>query len=174
MSLTTVKERLATIIQGATPATKVRGLPATFKRVAVPEGQDPLDGRRFTFRLDALSVMGPHIDVDGGFTRMVDNLAITVVYPEDLGGDEVDDHIHADYRVIMRALLDQTGWEPTTSGIVNVSAAADANRLVTSTIEREQGIIRLVIPLVVEHMAVVPTLYNSGLAYGSPTLYAGA
>lgn len=153
MSLTTVKERLALIVQGATPSTKVRGLPPTFKRVAVAEGQDPLDGRRFYFRLDALSVMGPHIDVDGGFTRTVDNLVITVCYPEDLGGDEVDDHIHADYRVIMRALLDQTNWSPVTSGIVNVSAAADTGRLVTSTVERQPGIIRLVIPIVVEHMA---------------------
>jgi hypothetical protein len=174
MSLTTVKERLALIIQGATPSTKVRGLPSTFKRIAIPEGQDPLDGRRFYFRLDAVSVMGPHIDVDGGFTRTVDNLVITVCYPEDLGGDEVDDHIHADYRVIMRALLDQTNWSPVASGIVNVSAAADTGRLVTSTVEREPGIIRLSIPLLVEHMAIVPTLYNSGLSYGSSTLYSGA
>jgi len=173
MSLTTVKERLATIIQNAAPSTKVRGLPPSFKRVAIPEGQDPLDGRRFYFRLDTVSVLGPHIDVDGGFTRFVDNLVVVVCYPEDLGGDEVDDHIHADYRVIMRALLDQTTWEPLTSGLVNV-AASDGARLVASTIDRETGIIRLTIPLTVEHMVTVPTLYDSGLAYNSTTPYAGA
>ena len=152
MTLATVKAQLARIIEGATPTTKARGLPPSFKRTAVPEGQDPLDGRRFSFRLDGLSIVGPHIEVDGGFSRHVDALVVTICYPEDLGGDEVDDHIHADYRVIVAALLDQTGWRPEKSGLVNVLAGDGGPSLAASTIEREQGIIRLVIPLTVEHM----------------------
>lgn len=148
MSLTTVKERLARVIEQTATTTRARGLPASFRRVASPS--DPLDARRFFFRLTALSVLGPHIQVDGGFARMVDDLTIVVCYPDDLGGDELDDHIHADYVAIMRRLLDQTTWRPEKSGIVSISAAT-ADRLLPSTIEREPGVIRLVIPLTVEH-----------------------
>ncbi len=150
MTLTTVKAQLSRILEGTTPTTKARGLPSSFRRVSIAEGQDPLDGRRFYFRLDSLSVLGPHIQVDGGFTRSVDALVLVVCYPEDLGGDEVDDHVHADYRVLMADLLDQTNWRPEKSGIINVLAES-GSLLATSTIEREPGIIRLVIPLTVEH-----------------------
>jgi len=149
MTLSTVKTQLTRIIEGATPTTKARGLPPEFKRVTT--SADPLDGRRFFFRLDGMIIVGPHIDVDGGFTRAVDALVLVICYPEDLGGDEVDDHVHADYLVVVAALLDQTGWRPEKSGIVNVLAES-GTRLAASTIEREPGIIRLTIPLTVEHM----------------------
>jgi len=148
MSLATVKDRLTRIVEQTPPTTRVRGLPASFKRISTPS--DPLDGRRFFFRLSALSVLGPHIQVDGGFVRMVDDMDVVLCYPEDLGGDEVDDHIHADYVVVTRRLLDQTTWRPEKSGIVSISAAT-VDRILPSTLEREPGIIRLVIPLTVEH-----------------------
>ena len=151
MTLATVKSQLARIIEGATPTTKARGLPSSFKRIVAPNGADPLDARRFYFRLDGMAVVGPHIEVDGGFSRVVDSLVIVVCYPEDLGGDEVDDHVAADYVVVLAALLDQGSWAPDRSGIVAILPDTGP-RLAASTIEREQGIIRLVIPLTVEHM----------------------
>jgi len=148
VSLATVKDRLARIVEATVPTVKARGLTAGFKRIASPS--DPLDARRFFFRLGAVGVLGPHIQVDGGFTRTIDDLTLVVCYPADLGGDEVDDHIHADYVAISRRLLDSSLWRYEKSGIVNVSATV-ADRLLTSTIEREPGILRLAIPLLVEH-----------------------
>ena len=148
MSLTGVKTQLTRIVEQTTPTTKARGLPPSFKRVATPS--DPLDGRRFYFELLDLGVLGPHIPITADIGRSVDSMRLVICYPEDLGGDEVDDHIHADYVAVIRRLLDSGLWRFEKSGIISISPEP-AGRLLISPVERETGIIRLSIPFLVEH-----------------------
>lgn len=142
MGWTTARDTLISIVEGTTPTTGVRGLPAEFTHVPQHTDETRGNSRTFRFRIGKLRGVGPLMP-SAQTLRSVYAVTLEVDYSVDLEPEEQDDAMQADYLAIRARLLDDSLWDRPTSTI-ELLLPETTPHIMPADIERDETGARLV------------------------------
>ena len=151
MGWSTARDTLISIIEGTTPTTGARGLPAEFTHIPQHAEETRGNSRSFRFRLDNLRGVGPLMP-SAQTLRSVYEVTLEVDYSVDLEPEEQDDAIQADYLALRARLLDDSLWDRPTSTI-ELLLPETTPSIMPASIERDETGARLVLVFDLEFRA---------------------
>jgi hypothetical protein len=161
VSLADARSALVRAVQAATPTTRVRGKPATFKHFAEAELDRLPDARGFYLATLSTSAIGPWAALSSGLPRRWSAFVdLVICYRNDADAARLDEIIASDWFAIAAKLSQPSSWSQSTSTIQAVLQYAPAR------IEERGEATLLVIPLDVQHYDATP---ETGITVPSPS-----